>query len=169
MYRHFVIHKYMKKFIYSTIFLLLFCGCVFTYDPAPGKLYIRNNTDQAVYVYLKCGKTDVLPSEPKLELFEFFKNEDGAMLDALGNPIKSGFVSPEYRINAYDLGSLVIGGSAENPSLLCKENIVTLFFIKEKTMRSYDWKEIYKKQIFEKKVTITKEELENNNWIVTYP
>ena len=152
---------------------MLLHGCI-TYDPAPGKLYIRNNTDQAVYVYLKYGKADVLPLEPKLELFEFFDNEDGSMQDALGNPLKSCFVSPEYRINAYDLGSLIIGGSANKPrlrstGLLSNENEVTLFFITEETMRNYDWGEIHKNQMFVKKRTFTQEELENSNWTVTYP
>jgi hypothetical protein len=158
----------MKKLVYISC-LFLFYGCIFTYDPARGLLYVHNNSNEAVYVYLKCGKTDVLPSEPKLELFEFFNNEDGGMLDALGNPLKSGFVSPEYRINAYHRGSLHIGGNRKKPRLPCEENEVTLFFITEKTMRNYDWEEIHKNQMFVKKTTLTKEELENKNWIVTYP
>jgi hypothetical protein len=70
-------------------------GCIFTYDPPRGLLHVRNSSDEAVYVYLKCGKADVLPSVPKLELFDFFNNEDGSMQDASGNPLKSSFVSPE--------------------------------------------------------------------------
>ncbi len=163
----------MRHFLLIS-FAVLLQGCIFTYDPAPGKLHIRNNTDQAVYVYLKYGEADVLPLEPKLELFEFFDNEDGSMQDSSGNPLKSCFVSPEYRINAYDLGSLIIGGSANKPrlrstGLLSNEKGVTLFFITEKTMRSYDWEEIYQKQMFVKKKTFTQEELENSNWTVTYP
>ncbi|MBP5743011.1 MAG: hypothetical protein J6W49_06200 [Paludibacteraceae bacterium] len=63
------------RYIFLLSFIMLLHGCI-TYDPAPGKLYIRNNTDQAVYVYLKYGKADVLPLEPKLKLFEFYDNED---------------------------------------------------------------------------------------------
>ena len=36
-------------------------------------------------------------------------------------------------------------------------------------MRSYDLEEIHKNQMFVKKITLTKEELENEKWIVTYP
>lgn len=164
-----IITENMKKLIYIIGCLLLFCGCVFTYDPAPGRLYIRNNSDEAVYVYLKCGETDILPSEPKLELLEFFNNEDGSMKDTLDNPLKSSFVFPEYRISANHLGFLLIGGNSKKPRLLCKENKITLFFIMEKTMHSYDWKEIHRNQIFAQKRTLTKEELENNNWEVIYP
>ena len=143
-------------------------GCIFTFDPAGGLLYIKNNTDEAIYVYLKCGNADSLPLHPKLELFDFFDNEDESMLDAIGNPIKSGFVSPEYRINAYTYGSIHIGGTRKNPRLPCDENEITLFFITEKTMRNYEWDEIYKSQMYVKKTTLTKEELENNDWKYTY-
>ena len=157
----------MKKLIYiSSIFLLY--GCIFTYDPPRGLLHVRNSSDEAVYVYLKCGKADVLPSVPKLELFDFFNNEDGSMQDASGNPLKSSFVSPEYRINAYTHGSLQIWGTRKNPRLPCEENEVTLFFITEKTMRSYDWEEIHKNQMFAKKTTLTKEELEKKNREYTF-
>jgi hypothetical protein len=35
-------------------------------------------------------------------------------------------------------------------------------------MRSYDWEEIHKNQMFAKKITLTKEELENKNWEYTF-
>ncbi len=62
-----------------------------------------------------------------------------------------------------------IGGNRKKPRLPSNENEVTIFFITEKTMRSYDLKEIHKNQMFVKKKKLTKEELENKNWIVTYP
>ena len=111
----------------------------------------------------------MLPSIPKLELFDSFNNEEGSLQDVSGNPLKSSLVSPEYRINAYTSGSLHILGTRKKPRLPCEENNVTLFFITENTMRSYDWEEIHQNQMFVKKTTLSKEELENNNWIVTYP
>ena len=56
----------------------------------------------------------------------------------------------------------------EKPRLPSNENEVTIFLLL-KTMRSYDLKEIHKNQMFVKKKKLTKEELENKNWIVTYP
>jgi hypothetical protein len=160
----------MKKLIYIICAFLLY-GCPFTYDPLRGLLYIRNDSGEAVYVYFKCGDTDSLPLVPKLELFAFFDNENMSMLDASGNPLKSGFFSPEYRINAYTFGSLQISGSRNHPRLPCYENnedIITLFFIPEKTMRNYEWEEIYENQMFVQKTILTKEELENASWIYIY-
>ena len=157
----------MKKMM-CAVFLFMLCGCVFTYDPPGGLLHIRNNSEEAIYVYLKCGKADLLPLAPKLELFIFFNNENESARDASGNPLKSGLVSPEYRINAYNTGFLHIRGSKKRPCLPCEEKEVTLFFITEKTMRNYDWEDISKDQIFIKKVTITERELDNSNWVYTY-
>ncbi len=71
----------MKKLIHI-IFLISLYGCP-VYDPPRGLLYIKNNTDEAIYVYLKYGNVDSLPISPKLKLFEFFNNERKSMLDAL--------------------------------------------------------------------------------------
>ena len=87
-------------------------GCIFTYDPLPGSLYIRNDSDEAIYVYRKYGSVDLLPSSPKLQLFHYLPN----MEDARGNPIDP-HVSPDYRINAYAFGSMHISGSPKKPSL----------------------------------------------------
>ena len=154
----------MKKLIF-VIFLLLQYGCIFTYDPPRGFLYIRNNTDEAMYVYFKCGNIDSLPLYPELKLFYF---SSANMKDVLGNPIEPHFVSPDYRINAYYSGSIAIWGTPYNPSLPCDEKKATLFFITEKTMRNYDWEEIYENQMFVKKVILTEEELKNMNWKYIY-
>ncbi len=154
----------MKKLIYVSC-ICLFYGCIFTYDPAPGKLNIRNNSDEAVYVYLKCGETNTLPLEPKLDLFHFISAN---MEDLNGDTIKPHFISPDYRINAYSYGVLNIGGNQKQQQLQCKEKVVTLFFIAEKTMRDYSWEEICSKQMFDKKIILTEEELENNDWVYIY-
>jgi hypothetical protein len=61
-----------------------------------------------------------------------------------------------------------IGGSRKKPRLPNNEKEVTLFFITEKTIRDYNWEEIYKNQLFVKKIVLTNEELENKNWEYTY-
>lgn len=154
----------MKK-IFFVISILLLNSCVFTYDPASGLLNIDNKSDKAVYVYLKCGNVDSLPLYPKLELFQLVSAK---MEDAKGNTIKPYYISPEYRINAYTVGSLSVWGTRKKPSLPCKENKVTLFFITEKTMQDFSWEEIYRNQMFENKITLTNKELENEDWKYTY-
>ena len=150
----------MKKLIFICC-IFLFSGCIFTYDPAIGELTIRNNSDEAVYVYQKCGKVNVLPSEPKLELFQLIS------LDTK-DPNRDMLISPEYRINAYAYGAIDIGGTKRKPQLNCEEKVVTLFFISEQTMRNYSWEEISSKQMFIKKIILTEEELKNNDWEYLY-
>lgn len=143
----------------------MFYGCPFTYDPPRGLFYIRNDSDEAIYVYFKCGNVDSLPSYPKLELFNYLSMD---MKDASGNPITPYFSSPEYRINAYNIGSITIWGSRKHPRLPCEEDEVTLFFITELTMRNYEWEEIQREQMFTKRIALTKEEIEKNDWKYTY-
>ncbi|MDR1006703.1 MAG: hypothetical protein LBL74_07555 [Bacteroidales bacterium] len=134
-------------------------------------LHIRNNSDEAIYVYLECGNVDSLPLSPKLELFNFISAD---MKDAHGNTIEPYFISPDYRINAYSTETLHGGiegrvfGKPKEPRFPCEENELTLFFITEKTMREYNWEEIYKNQMFTKKVTLTEDELKNLDWKYTY-
>jgi len=155
----------MKKIIYI-ILLFMLTGCPFTFDPARGLLNIWNDSHEAVYVHFNCGNIDSLPLNPKLELFYWSSNDN--MEDAYGNPFKSGFVSPEYRINAYTFGSLRIWGTPNHPRLPCEENELTLFFITEKTILNYDWGEIFENQMFVKRITLTEKELKNNDWNYTY-
>ncbi len=156
----------MRK-LFCIVILIILYGCP-AYDPARGLLYIENNSDEAIYVYLRCGKVDSLLLTPKLELFEFFNNEDMSMRDASGAPLKSKLVSPEYRINAYQIGTIAIGGNRRKPRLPCHEGEISLFFITEKTMRDYQWEKIFENQIFVKKVTLTKNYLDKNNWKYSY-
>ena len=131
----------MKKLVYISC-IFLFYGCIFTYDPARGLLYVHNNSNEAVYVYLKYGNADLLPLISGLDLFTFI---DVNMKDAY-----------------------TIGGTRKKPCLPSNENEVTLFFITEKTMRNYDLEEICKNQMFTEKITLTNNELENKNWEYTY-
>lgn len=81
--------------------LLLYC-CT-SCEGISDILYVRNDSDEAIYVYCICGDKDSLPSHPKLELFHFSSDD---MKDAYGNSVEPRFASPSYRINAYDIGSL---------------------------------------------------------------
>ena len=69
----------MKKLIYISSLFFLY-GCIFTYDPSRGLLYVHNNSNEAVYVYLKYGNADSLQLISGLELFTFI---DAKKKDAL--------------------------------------------------------------------------------------
>lgn len=131
----------MKKLIYISSLFFLY-GCIFTYDPSRGLLYVHNNSNEAVYVYLKYGNADSLQLISGLELFTF--------------------------IDAKKKDAYTIDGTRKKPRLPNNENEVTLFFITEKTMRSYNLEKIHKNQMYVKKITLTKEKLEKNNWEYIY-
>jgi hypothetical protein len=152
---------------------LLIYGCI-SCEGVSNIMHIHNNSDEAIYVYFQCGETDSLPIAPKLDLFILFNNDNERTLDASGNPLNSGFVWPDYRIDAYSTGTLKgelegrVWRSSPSFRFPCEGNEATLFFITEKTMRNYSWDEIYKDQMYVKKTTLTKDELMKNDWLYTY-
>jgi len=136
------------------IIILLFLSCIFpAYDPPEQYVFIQNTTDSAIYVYYTCF--DSLPKEPALKLFVKEKGMD--------KPIQS----PEYRINAHSNG-LVPLYSLKVESEKSKDKKLKLYFITEKNIKEKKWDEIYKNQLYEKKIIISSEELKENTIIAIY-
>lgn len=160
-----------KIFIIIFFSVSILSGCQFnntdnqSEDYRAGSLTIYNYSDSAIYVYMKCGKVDSLPLEPGLELFIEPKTET---TDKCGNVIFQPLVPPEYRVNAFGHGNITVGGDEDNPKLPCNVQDVTLFFIKEKTMRDYDWEQIYKGQMYAERITFSEEELNSLCWRYSY-
>jgi hypothetical protein len=150
----------MKKLIYISC-IFLFYGCIFTYDPARGLLYIHNNSDENVYVYSKFGNAD------SLTLVSGYVILENRNVDTV--PLFSGLELFTW-IDANTKGAGTIGGTRKKPrlSLSGNEKEVTLFFITEKTIRDYNLEEIHKNQMFVKKITLTEEKLKNKNWEYIY-
>jgi hypothetical protein len=130
----------MKKLVYISCLFLLY-GCIFTYNPARGLLHVHNNSNEAIYVYLKYENSDSLPYFFGLETF----------------------------IDAHMKDSYTVGGNRKKPQLPGNEKDVMLFFISEKIMCDYDSLEINNNQMFIKKTRLSNDDLDNLNWIVTYP
>lgn len=147
----------MKKLLSLYFFCTLLIGCV--YDAPLGKLYIYNTTKKSIFVLRTCSDsiTDEYP------LFPPYTNS----YDAKGNKMQKE-IAPDYMIKALSKGSLAIGGSTNNPLLMCEDKKIYLFFITEKTMLSKTWGEICKGQIYEKKMLFTEHELDSINWMVIY-
>lgn len=125
------------------------------YDPPSSRIDLENRTDSAIYVYYSFRDSLEL-SKP---LFLFEQRMFGGVTE---------YMSPDYRINAYTFGGIGTLGQTELFSKNKGENI-RFFFIKESTMRSFSWKEIVEKQLYEKKKKFSEEELEENRWMVEYP
>jgi hypothetical protein len=131
------------------------------YDPPlRGKktLSFYNCTDSAVYYEISC--LDSLDLNAPLFLFDTIQN--GYNNDDCLCSIKS----PNYRINAYMYERIEL--QIKNITKNCKDKKIRFFFIMESTMRKYNWREICKYQLYEKKLTFTQAELWLNNWVVVY-
>lgn len=138
----------------------LLAGCF--HDPPQGTLTIYNYTDSAVYVTYGCD--DSIPCRPKLALFENF---EGAVHQ---NPVipRNPIISPDYRVNAYSSNSIFGFGSTNNKIFPCGKDSFKIFFISEYTMRTNSWEEICKYQLFNKKITLSKDTLDSWDWTVLY-
>jgi hypothetical protein len=149
-----------KRNVVISLLLMLF-GC--TYDPPGGSIIIRNYSDSAIYI--SYGYSDSIPSNPELKLFEI---ETAEIEDEKGVKIEP-IYSPSYRINAYSHGAIGVWGSPKQPRLSHKRSEpIRIFIIKESTMRLKTWKEIYQKQLYEKKYIFTEEQLDKIGWKFTY-
>lgn len=152
----------MKIITLILISCLFMCGCP-VYDPPMGTLTIQNHSDSAVYVYSTCYET--LPCEPKLVLIQSLGS---SAFDAKGNKITDTLFFPNYRINARSRGSITVGGSPKKPQVFCEDKKIKLYFISETTMRIKGWEEICKNQGYQKKMFLTREQLDFFKWNIVY-
>jgi hypothetical protein len=141
----------MKNLI-ILVLLSSFFSCV--YEPSQKGISILNVSDSAIYVTYSF--TDSFPSDRKLTLFQIEYFNDSCHI-----------VSPNYRINAHSSGGIGISGREELVNE-AKDGKLRIFFIKEKTIRENSWEDISKKEIYEKKITLTIEELQKLNWTIRY-
>ena len=130
---------------------LISCSLI---DSEQEAINIYNNTDSAVYIYYSCSDSIFLTSQ--LVLFDTIIN----------NGIEK-IISPNYRVNAYSSGGI---GAKGRKNLInnCADKKLRLFFIKEETMKNYCWNDIYIWQLYEKKIILTIDEMEETDWTVTY-
>lgn len=144
------------------LLLLLLYGCF--YDPhLRGKklLYIHNCTDSAVYYEISC--LDSLTLDRPSFLFSSYCED----YDRYGNCLRKRISSPSDRVNAYSCRHT---GIVADESILrdCEDKQIRFFFIKESTLRDYTWDEICAKQMYEKKLIYTIEDLISNDWAIVY-
>lgn len=156
---HNIIHMRIILVLISCLFIR---GCP-VYDPPTGVLNIENNSDSAVYVYSTCDNT--LPCEPKLKLFESLGD---SAFDSKGNKITDTLFSPHYRINANSIGYIGVWGSPKKPRVFCEDKKIRLYFISETVIRTKDWKEICKNQMYHKKIVLSQSQLDSIGWKISY-
>ena len=141
-----------------TIFVTI-TGCVM--DPPTGELNIFNNSDSAVYVYNTYA--DSLSLEHGLKLFIAAGGQD-----ACGNPMPD-TTTPPYRVNAFSWQSFFGFGTPDNPRFDKNSGgKLTLYFIKEITMKTRNWVEICENRLYEKKMVFNQRQLDSLCWRVMY-
>ena len=141
----------MKKI--SSIILIAISYCYIACEPVGRVFYIHNNSDSTVYVCQTCE--DSLPIFP-LKLRVRYKDTD----DTLS--------LPSYGIPAFSYKDFYILGSHEHPIIGCDDSLLKLYFIKESVLSNNEWETIREKQLYEQKVTLTLDDLKNNDWIYIY-
>lgn len=143
---------------------LFFSGCIF-FDETPqtGLINLQNCTESAVYVYITYK--DTLPNYPKLNLFDTVSVDNYSQKE-------DNITSPIYRVDAYSFYTDFknnVGGIVFNYySSKSNDKKIRLYFIKESVMRTKTWNEIYKGQLYEKKMIFSEDELTKLNWEVKY-
>jgi len=151
----------MKNLIIYLITMTMMVSCYFHIDSSSKNLTINNYTDEAIYVYYTYY--DSIQLTPKLELFVYWPDRapDEKDLDQ--------YCSPEYRVNPH-FYSLITGDHSSETKWIPfpDKNYVNFFFIKESTMKNYTWEEIVQKQLYERKVKYTYDELEKLNYEIIY-
>lgn len=151
----------MMKNLYALLITLILMGCV--YDPPTGVVNIKNSSSEVVYVYLTCETT--LPEDPELKpYFELGNN----VFDSKGNKVENVHYYPNYRIEPDSIGYLSVWGTPNTPEIPCDQPNMYLFFIAECVIREYDWKEIVQRKLYQKRMKITKQQLDRTNWKVEY-
>lgn len=157
-------NNFMKYLLFSLSILLFFFGCICSDKMLNCNVFsVQNISDSAIYVYITCN--DSLPRFPKLNLFDtILENKSGEM--------KGTIISPDYRINAFSyytnkdnhVGDILFERNCQK----CKGKTLKLFFIKENTMRTKGWEDIYKKQLYEKRISLSIEQILAFNLTVKY-
>jgi hypothetical protein len=134
---------------------MLLNRCIFFPGIGPKKgIDVFNNTYSVLYVAYSFS--DSLGNGNPLVLYEEVIIDNKKILRY-----------PCYRIDADSVGCIGIPGR-ESLLLRCDDNILRLFIILESTMRDYSWEEICEKQMYVKKLSFTKEDLEITDWTVVY-
>jgi len=154
----------MKKY-FIFIFISFFVSCANSVENKTMQIMsIYNYSNEAIYVYY--NYYDELRLSPKLELFLYLPDRapDEKELDP--------YCSPKYRINPHTFSTLeeqFVDNKKWIPFPNKPEiNYVNFFFIKEGTMKNYSWEEIVAKQMYEKKVRYTYDELEKMHYKIFY-
>jgi len=143
----------MKKYLILLI-VLMFHSCIIPVVDFAFNIPVANYSDSTVYVCASCS--DTLEKGRNLQLKEY-------------SVVKKEYKYPHYRIEKDTIGCVTFRDrKVEQIFNRCKDRKMRFYFILESTMREYSWEEICENQMYEKRLTLTKEDLEKTDWVVIY-
>lgn len=155
----------MKK-MFLILIAVICTECPFpAMDPARGSIYIRNYSDRPIYVYESWD--DSLALNPSLDLFVNVSYPDTTKTFNIWRSADT-IYCPSYRIDAYGMGDIVVMGTFYTPQFPNKTDTLSLFFITEESMRSYSWEEIWRQQMYVKKISFSEADMQKRAWAYTY-
>lgn len=155
----------MKKIYCLLIFsVILLNSCAFDPKREP-MLTITNNTKDTLYIYYSSKENIQLQPELKLEILKnVYIYTDTNGIRHYSDVYPDNRVDPFSYTCFHDDGLHYKGKFKPFPDL----DYVNFFFIKESTLKNYTWEEIVAKQMYEKKVRYTYDQLEEMNYEITY-
>lgn len=147
--------KKIRKYMINTLIFIMLCfvGCVIDFGDS---MELINNSNHVVYAcYSSLDSLDRFPMVSVLDRFNINGKDTTVYGEGRIEPNSVGYVN--FRLRKEDF---VMYG--------CKDKKIRFFFIKESTLLEKTWEEIYKGQLYEKRLTFTQEDLESMNWTVVY-
>jgi len=128
-------------------------------------LTVKNNTKDVIYIYYSSKESLQLQPELKLEI----SKHAFAYTDENGNDHYT-VVYPENRVDSFSYTYFHDDGLHSKGKFkpFPNKNYVNFFFIKESTMRNFTWEQIVEKQLYERKIKYTYEELDKLHYQILY-
>lgn len=135
----------MNLKIFCVAFLAVFATC----DPPAKFIYVDNRLDDTVYVLSSC--TDSIRLIQKLDSFLPAYSYSTSVQKI--PPFKKEVVDVLYTLDVI--------------TTTFTDGTLKMFFLSDSVMTNYSWDEINKGQMYFKKVALTADELEKNDWTYT--
>ena len=138
------------------LLIILFYSC--TSPSGDDKLKIINNSDDGIYFYYSCDSV--------LNELHIYRNGINYSYDSI-YIISDQYVKSKSSVNVLNK---ILGRDAWNVYVTrCKSKLLNIFIFSESTVNKYSDDSLRQNKLYIKRMSFTLEDLEKNNWVVTYP
>lgn len=148
----------MKKFYCFVLFSILFQSCFFERNDNR-EILVINNSKSAIYSIL--SKDGIMHSSNYY--YEFQENFEEKIRKEYDAPFVFEVIKPGDSVANHDTPRY---WDKYFEKLIDKK--ATLFIVQKDSVDKYGWKEVFKKEIYNKKIYLTILDLNRNDWRVIY-